>query len=101
MKIVNWLNKHFEEAILIVLLVIMTIVMGSQVVARYLFNYSISWTEELTRYLFVWSGFLSIGFAVHKAIAIRIDQFIGAFSKKMKTIIFIIDYVIEFAFLHV
>ncbi|MDO5799317.1 MAG: TRAP transporter small permease [Eubacteriales bacterium] len=98
MKVIKWLNEYFEEAVMIVLLSVMTIVMGAQIVARYLFNCSISWTEELTRYLFVWSGFLSIGFAVRNSIAIRIDQFISAFSFKLKTFILCVDYVIEAIF---
>ena len=97
-KIIKWLNEYFEEAVMILLLSIMTLVMGAQIVARYLFNYSISWTEELTRYLFVWSGFLSIGFAARNSIAIRIDQFISAFSFKTKTIILCIDYIVEAMF---
>lgn len=95
MKIVKWLNKNFEESILIVLLMVMTVIMGSQVVARYIFNYSISWSEELTRYLFVWSGFLSISFAVEKALAIRIDMLVNILNMKTRKIFFILDYIIE------
>ena len=39
-KIIKWLNEYFEEAVMILLLSIMTLVMGAQIVARYLFNYS-------------------------------------------------------------
>ena len=98
MKVIKWLNEYFEEAVMIVLLSVMTIVMGAQIVARYLFNCSISWTEELTRYLFVWSGFLSVSFAIRNSIAIRIDQFISAFSFRLKTVILCTDYVIEAVF---
>lgn len=97
-KIIKWLNEYFEEAMMIIFLFVMTFVMGAQIIARYLFNYSISWTEELTRYLFVWSGFLSIGFAAKNTIAIRIDQFISAFSFKTKTYILCADYIIEALF---
>lgn len=98
MKILNWLNKNFEEAILITLLIVMTLVMGGQVCTRYLLNASMSWTEELTRYLFVWSGFLSISFAAEKSIAIRLEQLSEKMSEKAKSILFIIDYMIEFLF---
>lgn len=97
-KILKWMNEYFEEAVMIILLSIMTLVMGAQVVARYFFNYSISWSEELTRYLFVWSGFLSIAFAVRNTIAIRIDQFITGFSFKTRTLILCVDYIIEAVF---
>lgn len=98
MKIIKWIDKNFEETILIILLMLMTVVMGSQVCARYVFNYSMSWTEELTRYLFVWSGFLSIGFSVEKSIAIRLEQLTEKMDVKMKARILIADYLIELIF---
>ncbi|MCR0487393.1 TRAP transporter small permease subunit, partial [[Clostridium] innocuum] len=60
MKIIRWLDDNLEEALLIALLVMMTLLMGLQVFSRYILNASLSWSEELTRYLFIWSGFLSI-----------------------------------------
>ena len=59
MKIIRWLDDNLEEALLIALLVTMTLLMGLQVFSRYILNASLSWSEELTRYLFIWSGFLS------------------------------------------
>lgn len=96
MKALKWLDKNFEEAVMVMLLMIMTVIMGVQVCARYLFNFSLSWTEEITRYLFVWSGFLSIGFATQKAIAIRLEQLTEKLKGKVKSAVFIIDYAIEF-----
>lgn len=98
MGILKWLNKNFEEAALIGLLMIMTVIMGVQVCARYLFNFSLSWTEEITRYLFVWSGFLSIAFATQRGIAIRLEQLTEKMSARMKESVFLIDYGIEFLF---
>lgn len=77
---------------------IMTLIMGVQICARYLFNFSLSWTEEITRYLFVWSGFLSIGFGVQRSIAIRLEQLTDKLKGKAKSAIFILDYLIEFVF---
>lgn len=57
MKIIRWLDDNLEEALLIALLVMMTLLMGLQVFSRYILNASLSWSEELTRYLFIWSGF--------------------------------------------
>lgn len=98
MKVLRWLNENLEESIMIAMLIIMTIVMGSQVCARYIFNYSMSWTEEFTRYVYVWSGFLSIGFAIDKKIAIRLEQLTEKMNAKLRSFVFIIDYMIEFVF---
>ena len=70
MKILKWLDDNLEETILLVLLVIMTGLMGIQIISRYIFNASLSWSEELTRYLFIWSGFISISYCIKKWISI-------------------------------
>ena len=67
MKIIRWLDDNLEEALLIALLVMMTLLMGLQVFSRYILNASLSWSEELTRYLFIWSGFLSISYCIKKS----------------------------------
>ena len=60
MKAVKWLDRHFEEILLVALLFIMMIIMGIQIVARYALGNSLSWSEEITRFCFIWTGFLSI-----------------------------------------
>lgn len=80
------LEKNFEEIILMTLLVLMSIVLGLQIVARYVFNNSLSWSEELVRYLFIWSTFLGIPYSIKKGISIRVDFFclIGCLTKIKK-----------------
>lgn len=85
MKILKWLDDNLEETILIVLLVIMTGLMGIQIISRYIFNASLSWSEELTRYLFIWSGFISISYCIKKWISIKIDQVILLLPKSIYT----------------
>ena len=59
-KVLAWLNQYLEEALLGIFLIAMTLIMGIQVFSRYVLQTSLSWSEELTRYLFIWSGFLSV-----------------------------------------
>lgn len=40
------------------LLVAMTIIIMIQIISRYIFNNSISWSEELSKSLMVWTAFL-------------------------------------------
>ena len=42
MKILRWLDKYFEEVIVLSLLAIMVIIMGIQVFMRYAVNYTCS-----------------------------------------------------------
>ncbi|ETP71548.1 TRAP-type transport system, small permease component [Lachnospiraceae bacterium JC7] len=75
MRIIKWMDKHLEELILSVLLSGIAVVMILQVICRYGFNYSLSWSDELARYLLVWSTFLSVSFCIKNHISIKIDQF--------------------------
>lgn len=98
MKLLNWLDNYFEELLMIILLILMTLIMGVQVCSRYMFNNSLSWSEEVTRYLFIWSGFISISYCTKKCISIKIEQFVEAFPKKGRAIFKIINHTIELIF---
>lgn len=82
MKILRFLDEKLEEIILIALLVCMTLIMGVQVFCRYALNFSLTWSEELTRYLFIWSCFISISFCIKKWLSIKVDQVINMFPKR-------------------
>ncbi len=95
MKALKWLDDNFEEVVLTILLVIITCVMGLQVFCRYILNNSLSWSEELTRYLFIYMAFISIAYCTKKWISIRIDQLINMFSNKVFCIMqFILNIVL-------
>ena len=98
MRVLKWLDEHLEEAILMVLLIVMTIVMGVQVVMRYVFNESLTWSEELVRYLFVWSAFISIGYCIKNGLSIRIDQFVNMLPKSRERVLWVITQVVMLAF---
>ena len=95
MKIIRWLDDNLEEALLIALLVTMTLLMGLQVFSRYILNASLSWSEELTRYLFIWSGFLSISYCTKRCISIKIEQFVALFPKQGKALFKVINHTVE------
>ncbi len=87
MKILNWLDEHLEEALLCVMLMGMTVIMGIQVFSRYVLSNSLSWSEEITRYLFIWSAFLSLSYCTKKKINIRVDQFTTLLPDKAEYIL--------------
>ncbi|WMJ84609.1 TRAP transporter small permease [Oscillospiraceae bacterium LTW-04] len=91
MKVLKWLDESLEETILVVLLLIMSLAMGAQIIARYIFNSPLSWSEELSRFLFVWSGFLSISYCFKKQISIKIEQLVSLLPQKVATVFKIIE----------
>lgn len=98
MKVLKWLDESLEETILVVLLLIMSLAMGAQIVARYIFNSPLSWSEELARFLFVWSGFLSISYCFKKQISIKIEQLVSLLPKKIAAVFKIIEKATMLAF---
>ncbi|MCB6992064.1 TRAP transporter small permease [bacterium 210820-DFI.6.37] len=72
-KIINFYNK-FEEIFLVVLLVAMVLLIFVQVVLRYIFNSSLSWSEELSRILFIWVSWIGISLGQKKGEHIKITM---------------------------
>ena len=95
MKVLKWLDNNLEQAILLILLCGMTIVMGGQIIARYAFSASLSWSEELTRYLFIWCGFLSVSYCTKKCISIKIEQFVSIFPRRGKALFKLVNHTFE------
>lgn len=64
----KFLDKHLEESLLVVLLSVMSLLIGAQVFMRYVMQDSLTWSEELARYCFIWATYLGVSCAVkHKA----------------------------------
>ena len=97
-KAIHWLDEYFEEFLMVLFLAAMTIIMGIQVFSRYILGISLSWSEEITRYLFIWSAFLSVSLCTKKCISIKIDQFIQLFPKRGKSLFKLLNLTIEFIF---
>lgn len=75
--IIRWLDEHFEEMVLIILLLMIAGLSGMQVVMRKIFHNPLTWSEELCRFCFVWSGFLGIGYSIRNGSIIRINTVVG------------------------
>lgn len=97
-KIIHWMDEYLEEFILVVLLIGMTGIMGIQVFCRYALAMSLSWSEELTRYLFIWSGFISVSYCSKKCISIKIEQFVAMFPRRGKAVFKVVNHTFELIF---
>ena len=56
---------------------VLVVVTFAQVVFRYLIGYSLYWSEEAARYLFVWISFLGSAVALQKGVHIGFDVCVG------------------------
>lgn len=97
-KILHWLDDKLEEFVIVMCLIAMTLIMGIQVFSRYVLGMSLSWSEELTRYLFIWSGFLSVSYCSKKCLSIKIEQFVAIFPRRGRAIFKVVNHTFEFIF---
>ncbi|MDO5410951.1 MAG: TRAP transporter small permease [Lachnospiraceae bacterium] len=97
-KIIRWLDNNLEEFFLVLFLMLMTLIMGIQVFSRYVLGMSLTWSEELTRYLFIWSGFLSVSYCSKKCISIKIEQFVALFPKRGRALFKVVNHTFELIF---
>ena len=74
MKVLKWLDDNLELMFSSIFLVGMVISVALQVLSRYLMRSPISWTEESTRYLFIWMVFTSIGITAKSGHAFHWDN---------------------------
>jgi TRAP-type C4-dicarboxylate transport system permease small subunit len=92
------IDEHFEEYILSTLLMSIGIVMLIQVILRYVFKSPLSWAEEVCRYMFVWSAFMSIGYCFKKEKVLIVDALYVKFPKALKNIMDIISAILTLIF---
>ena len=97
-KVIHWLDENLEECILILLLIGMTLIMGIQVFSRYVLGMSLSWSEELTRYLVIWCGFISVSYCSKKCLSIKIEQFVALFPRRGKALFKVVNHTFELIF---
>lgn len=83
-KTLHWLDENLEEFLLVVMLAAMTLIMGIQIFSRYALGQSLSWSEEVTRFLFIWSGFLSVSYCAKSACLSRSNSSSLPFHAEVK-----------------
>ena len=76
-----------EEWIGVLLLSLMTLVVVLQVFSRYVLNNPLVWTEELSRFLFIWLIMLQAGHSLRTKGHIRIEMFVELMPKPVQTVL--------------
>lgn len=88
-----------EKVILTVTMTIMTAVMAYQVILRYVFSSANAWSEELTRYLFIFNVMVAAAIAIRRNAHLQIDILLNLMSEKAKHIFTIIATLAGMVFL--
>ena len=72
MQALRWLERHIEELICCTCLAIIAVAVFSQVVARYIFEVALHWTEETASMAMVWAVYTGASLCVRERFHIRI-----------------------------
>jgi len=68
----RWLERHFEELICCVCLSVIAVSVFAQVIARYMFQTALHWTEEVAAISMVWAVYMGAALCVRERFHIRI-----------------------------
>jgi len=71
----RWIER-LEEGLLALLLAAMVSITFTQVIARYIFNYSFVWALEVTTVLFAWLIFIGMSYGVRMGSHIGVDALV-------------------------
>jgi C4-dicarboxylate transporter DctQ subunit len=69
------------------------------VVARYVFNGSLTWAAELTIYLFIWSAFFGAAYCFKKDAHISVDILLEKVPPKLAKILMLFSHTVTLVFL--
>lgn len=95
---VFWLTKATEVAI-IIMVFCLTCIVASSVFFRYVFGYSIFFSDELARYLLVWVVFLASSLAIRSGAHIGVEIFQRIAPPKVKKMMLYVSYTLLVLFL--
>ncbi len=96
MDVFHKIERHLEEGAMILLLIGIGVIMLLQVILRYVFMAPLSWAEEVCRYMFVWTAFLSIGYCFRLDKILAVDALYSKFPELPRRVIDVVAAIMTF-----
>lgn len=88
MKVLKWLDEHFEEFFLVVFLALISIIELVQVIIRNIpWIPALTWAEEFCRFMWIWSVFMSLPFTIRKGSMLRVNVLVDLLPQTVRKII--------------
>lgn len=69
----RWLDQHFEEMLMAIFLCGVVVMMTTHVFFRYVMRAPLTWSEETTRYMFIWFVFMGVSYGIRNDTHIRVN----------------------------
>ena len=76
--------NQIEKYMIVSMFLVMTVIIALNVVTRFVFNFTLSWGEQLARLLLVWTSFAGISWAGMINAHMRVTALSLAFKKNPK-----------------
>lgn len=95
MKVLKWLDDHFEEIFLVIFLVLISCVSLIQVIWKKVpFLKALPWTNEFCCFMWIWTVFLSLPYTIRKGSMLRVSVLLDAMPQIVrKTINVLVDLI--------
>jgi TRAP-type C4-dicarboxylate transport system permease small subunit len=90
---IDLINKKIEkvESIFITyLLILMSTVIFIQIIMRYVFNNSLSWSEELAAFMMMWMTWVGASYGVKQNVHLRVTIFVDMLKGRARDLAYII-----------
>lgn len=101
-------NRHMKKALdvlekaiemlMAVLIGVFTLLILVQVVSRYVFNNTVTWSEQAARYLFIWLIFLGMPILYRHGEHVGFTMVVERFPRKVQDIIGIVIHILVLVF---
>ena len=89
-----YILNHTEEIVIVAMFAAMVAVIFLQVIMRYVFNNSLSWSEELGKFFFVWITWLGISLGERMGEHIKITMLVDRLPYKVAQVVNILSEII-------
>lgn len=92
----HWLDRNFENIFMVSGLLSIILFISWQVIYRYIITKFIDragaavWTEELSRYIFIWISYMAVSVAIRKRSSIRVDMLYDRLPPRLQNISWIV-----------
>lgn len=74
----------FFKVLMVVMLCVLVFTVGANVIGRFVFNYSLGWADELSRFVFIWLIFVGAALAYFRGQHISVDYLVKMMPRRLE-----------------
>lgn len=98
MDVLNTIIDKIEEILISVMLGMATLLVFSQVIARYVFKSGINWAPEMVEYLFLWSVMIGASYGVKHKVHLGVDVLVKKLPPSLRRLASLLSIIISIGF---